>query len=766
MISKGMAFWTCLWIMMTSYIIIRFHTARSLQYHFHFQQNWNGAFLFGKDKEFPDTFDNGGSNNNELPNAIAVEKAISELKPTITSIESLPQPLHQNSVSTPPNIFITSTNNRSSLVQNKNNTLSTVSQTQAVCPILRKQWKQFCAIVDLINSDNTKGESNSGTALPLGKFMYIFRNLTQSRNITKLLPQGRFGAMYKVRMALVGQTPRLYKRIAVIATYGDQNTMLYMKLRERVVYIINKILGLPFVPESYLSRAPLPWTRVLIRQGKGGGSLRTLLYMIDPSRQPTGGGDYNSYILLLYLLKCALPMNFYSTTAYIQMKYVVDPYSCISTSTDEASAKRMVSLRNLLYSKERICKIPSRIIELLQTSDDVTTNMPTIGQQLVDAFPFVGYHNASKFHVTVGEEIDGRVSEILYWHHEICKGVNDEIIRNDSSIQFLKRSPLTRIDVITRHGGSKIMLMANFKSGQTAYFKLLHVCNSDYLGEGARELLSYFVDRALGLNRFPNVVVRRFFVKYTYPFGLYQNSSSIIPLNLTQAMFNAHFKRYMMPLNSTRKYIDFVFIGTIKNFSRFFCNTEEMLEDLFLKTLYTSTANPHTITQQTFRDMTSILLYDFILHNWDRMGDNWITSSLRITPFDAGNSWYDVRDTGSLVCDRMIQFPTLPLPLEHMNEMLKFDIPKLDRNVNTSCSTVPQDLQLCRFDRFTIEKIRRHGKSLVSRMKAILNNEDQSYVTCMELDRHRIFEGIEQRVAYLLNYLDSCYSRLGEKMYI
>ena len=634
--------------------------------------------------------------------------------------------------------------------------------TKAVCPVATIPQKQFCVTLDVRQSDATEYDVKSLPLLPFSEHMYVIKDLTDI-NISYNLPHGASVYAHRALITRVGEAKQRYLEAVFVTTNASQSVQKTLQMRERAVFLLNRILELNLVSQSFLTGDALPWTESFLQQTNP-QFVRTTVHVSDkPAHTDVGG--YSSFLLLLYLANCAVPVDAYHQESFTQSGYVMDYYSCFSTGADTGllAEHHLLEMKNFLFGKY-VCQIPRQLIYILQMSDDVTTTLETIGMQLVEAFESVHLPNATHYATIIAESLDGRVSEVLHWYRNQCVDEFEELVLNEESRLVMHTTTITGITVINRNKRTKVVLRANFKNGASAYFKLVHLCSSDLYGEGARELLAFYVDRVIGLNRYPNIVIRRFYIKDTYPYGIYQHHV-LIPLNISQTVFRSHFEKYVNPSAGGRKYIIFLFKGTIKHAKRFVGNPEEIVSALFPE-IYPSPSIDRSVTRQTLRDITSIIIFDFIIHNWNRMSSNWIKSSLRVSPYDAENAWYNITTTGSPVCERMIQYPALPGSGKIMARLINRNIPSLNRNVPESCKQVPNNYRLCHFDKDMVDKVKYHGKEMVERINIILENEDHSHITCMRAGRHGIFSGIEQRISYLQKYFDSCFRKFGHHMYI
>ena len=633
------------------------------------------------------------------------------------------------------------------------------------CPVGAKGSKRVCVVLDVYRYKWSTYDSDVRNFISTGKTAYIVGNISQFRSRIPSLPNRMAGIMHVANISPVESSASNSMTAVFTTLLGNKQKFNIINRRREAMHHLNAVLGLNLFTAPSLIRTPvvLPWIKRYIPKSanskKNANVINTSMFVYD-KRQLNETVDYNLYLVYLFLSNCALPMDLYTHEAFSRTGQMIDSYSCflIEKEMDRTATKYVSLLKNYMFAKERICKVPLPFIKKLQDADDTTSVVPTIGTKFVNIFPFSNDEMAKEIPRQVGEQLDGRVSDLINKYHQLCSPLVS------TQVNFLKTTKISSIDVIQRHldaSRPKLMFHINFENGRDAYCKFLHKCSASYLGEGARELMAYYVDRALGLRRFPTTVVRRFFVKDSFPFSLYDEYSSIA-LNVSEEMFHDFFFKNINVLKNGKKYLDLVLIGTLKDFSRFKGPAIEMLDNLFIARLKNAPSTRFT-TNRTYKDMTNIYIFDFICHNWDRAGDNWVKSSFRVTPFDAGNSWNPLSENQSLLCERMVQFPSYQT--EKVVDILKINYIKLDKNVADSCKPMPPNYQICRFDKYVVDKIKSQGGSLEVKVRSLLKNDDFGYSQCLEIERHNIFNGIRLRMNYLINYFDTCYKRIGNKMY-
>ena len=550
----------------------------------------------------------------------------------------------------------------------------------------------------------------------------------------------------------------------ILSLSGDANVIHDMDFLLNTTAHLNIVVNTNLIP--CIIRVPRPAILSSNTDENGSGDMHvSYIFMLDHAIGTGERENGSLQMLFMYLANCAVPK-----TMYYHDGNFVHLHQCLLNAPNihklnEQNQEQLTTLKMHLQQKENICALPKDVIRFLQSADDVVSTTPSVGSSVAKRLD--PDNNATRMSINrvfeVSESIDGRVSKVVKWYTGNCENDTSTRLVETLTRTFLLTATVTKLDAIERHGGSKVMLLATLSDGQQAFVKFFQSCKHEFLGEGAKELISFYADRAFGFNRFPNVVVRRVFFKDDNSYSAVSTDGQNFNVSLNISSEDVTQLNLFMVKENESNYIDFVFIGAIKGFHRFDYDTEAIANVWYNNKPLDSMKGEHLTTLQTLRDVTNEVLFDFLTHNFDRRGDNWIRSELRVTPFDMGKSFDDVNGTHNLVCERMLQLPEL-----HSLSSMFPDVTAgpLDRKVPHSCEAVPQKYRLCKFEKDTVDMIKMRGRGAISFIKEILQKEDKGHLNCLDPDKYDVFKGFELRLDYVLKYFDECYNAMAEDMYI
>ena len=475
--------------------------------------------------------------------------------------------------------------------------------------------------------------------------------------------------------------------------------------------------------------------------------------------------DRSVHSALLHIGNCLVP-----EIAYLQLNtqnYYV-PFTCMLTEKETRillTEQQWALVQNLKqYVHSNMCRLQTKFWTYIQTADDLVSVVQNVGNQMVRALSMGKYAEDFPEKLWVFEEIDGRIAELVRQHFYKC--TKDPFM---SSVHTpirntMQHGQIKDLYMFDRHT-SKHFFMATYDNGQKALGKVPHACeNTNELGEGMKEILSYYIDRAFVLNRFPHTVIKRLYFSSlkTGPITITpEGNKKKFPWNFQQKELDYYSEYFEYDKSKKSPYIDIVFIGYMKELSRF---DGRMYDDMEHSLILRHNMDDMTsVSRQALRDTTDIVILDFISHNFDRKGDNVVRSELRVAAFDAGHGFKlvagDDEDrfrTGKLICERQLERP----PLLKKSVIVRAEIP-------SSCTSLPISRRSCQFSKFTVDQIRGADKKEIARkVKSIHDREFSPYSTCEAVKKYKLYEGIEVRIQYFLDYLDDCYERFGDAVYI
>ena len=475
--------------------------------------------------------------------------------------------------------------------------------------------------------------------------------------------------------------------------------------------------------------------------------------------------DITSHYILLYLGNCAV-----ATDALLEMDILrIDSFmTCMlpAHNLHKVAVKHTINvmemLRDQLFEAEVICKIPKSLLKFLIESNDPSSKTPSIGSRVIQLWANKTTSSWQHIVTKFAEQVDAQVSRIINAYYNSCatEDAFQTLLTNPLRTE-LQNDQMTRLRIVRGHL-VKYSFLATFAGGQKAIGKVLHgKCSNENLGEGISELLTFYTDRALQLIRYPNVVQRRLFLSTLTLGKIYiwhSNAKVKFAFNFTAGM-RLYFSKYIQnnPKVGPYPHINLAFTGIPKEVKQYHI-AQEAIEVL---TLGRHMDSLRVTSKQTLRDITDMIVLDFLTNNFDRRDGNIIQSESRILPYDNSHGFRLSGKNGSEpICNRLIERPIIMTPSGTRKN------PKEEVPMPQNCDSVPLDQTLCRFSKTIVDLLQSRGTRMAYSVKDALLKETIETPMCGIINAFKIIEGIDARVRYLDYHIDECFSKYGDAIFI
>ncbi|KAI8492588.1 hypothetical protein Bbelb_296290 [Branchiostoma belcheri] len=496
--------------------------------------------------------------------------------------------------------------------------------------------------------------------------------------------------------------------------------------------------------------------------------------------------NFFTYVAFLYLANCMKSGHSHFADKETNNYVLIDNDRCLvpervaSGDMPPAYRYRLDRLTDILFTKSHVCKVPQEMVDRLKLANSVSSTVPSLGVQFKDEVlaDKVMAPLLLKEDPEIYEEVDGRASVLLAEY-------NSDADQFDSRLRAVyKTSPVRQAYIVA----GRDYILANFADGdELAYLKVVSDGPRERVGGqlfngGIAELVSYHVDRLVGLGRVPVAASRRLVLDGSVALqGVVSDDGEVVQ---DMARDGVTLGRYLTDVqtgktraNASVEWIaskvrhdpahkhpvlDVIVVGKIKDLQRNvklssevknFLNHDASLRDL----------QELGITRQMTWDIIDMHLLDFLLHNPHRT--TFATSELRLVSHD--NSRAFSPDIGSKVCEPLLRCP--PVFYSSVEAGEKSGCPE-------SCPVGVEDAdnyRNCRFRRGTLERIRKGSvdatekDKLVNMLRTALSKE------AISVDSHKdyfgsndLYEGFQYRLAHLASHVKGCMETYGEHVFV
>ena len=499
-------------------------------------------------------------------------------------------------------------------------------------------------------------------------------------------------------------------------------------------------------------------------------------YKFNSLREQNGANiAFPSALLLLYLANC-IPRSIdeFSLQKLIDIKYCIfsDRSVILIKNSGEKTMKK--NLETALFKRRNLCKINKSLMRKLRSMDSVTSSVPSLGSNILKAMTSddVTYaHDTENEASSLGrfiEELDGRVSTFLSRYDSVCSRTDQNVFMKHDNLKFYEHSPI--ISMKLHDAKCECYMWATFSDSRRGFVKMFGY-DIDRSSQGFGELAAYYLDRLIGLNRYPVVAMRRIYMNTTV-----QPVSLLDPENNFQKIMDVTHKTYFYLLNKMRPDVTknkyYITVSVIAEVVKGLTEVENVrgsdLADIFLhKALPVAENNRFTL--QLLRDTVDIVVLDFLCHNVDRpVSRNWFKVERRLVPFDNGASFWP--SITSSICSILLHCPTCICPL-HMNSK------------NTTLCNIKKSTAIlsdgfskaCLFRKYTIDRVRYFVNNTLSSKNGLGDSLCRLLLRngASPEDLHRSRDGLQKlcsevdlRAKFLLDYVNSCFIRYGESIFV
>ena len=482
----------------------------------------------------------------------------------------------------------------------------------------------------------------------------------------------------------------------------------------------------------------------------------------------------NSYLrpeilLLLYLAKCIPPGPLDLSLENIQnFGECLLPDKYVMQRARNFEKHILEKIEATLFERENLCNIKPSVIQLLREMNDVGSSSWSVGYELVqfvkNHYTPVGY--IVNFIEPVGQEINGRISQMLAKYTRMCEngitGHNYDFM-NDDNVAFLEKVPIKTLTFFDTH--CSCQFWATVEDDRRFFVKMIGN-DAGRASQGFGELATYYIDRLINLNRSPVVASRRLYLEMNAEVKYVSDPQNGFRPLLSNK--NAHFSniRNHMTYDETKEqyYISIVVIPeVVKDFQKAKNVSGLDMIEIIMNRRSVKDTRKHSV--QDVRDIVDIGVLDFLSHNIDRKGgSNWYRADLRIFPFDGGAAFWPLIKTP--VCKILLHCP----PLVCSEHLSRLDTSLCESDNLSFLHPAAGKARSCLFTRSTIHNIRsfRESGSTIgeSLLRLLTSHHYVKDLHHTDKELEKLCKELDQRVEYLLDYVDSCYSDLGEAIFV
>ncbi|XP_035694560.1 uncharacterized protein LOC118428570 [Branchiostoma floridae] len=437
--------------------------------------------------------------------------------------------------------------------------------------------------------------------------------------------------------------------------------------------------------------------------------------------------NFFTYVTFLYLANCMKSGHSHFADKETNNYVLIDNDRCLvpervaSGDMPPAYRYRLDRLTDILFTKSHVCKVPEEMMDRLKLTTSVSSKVPSLGIQFKDEVlaDKVMAPLLLKEDPEIYEEVDGRASTLLAEYNRLCE--NNDADKYDNTLRSVyKTSPIKHTYIVE----GRDYLLANFADDDLAYLKVVsdgprqQVGNQLFNG-GLAELVSYHVDRLVGLGRVPVAASRRLVLDGSIALKGVINAQGEVVQDMekdhaTLGQYLSDVQTKKIRANNSVEWIanqlrhepaeknpvlDVIVVGKIKDLKQNIKFSNHHVKNFLNHDAWFSDLKRLGITRQMTWDIMDMHLLDFLLHNPHRT--TFATSELRLVSHDNTRAFSP--DIGSKVCEPLLRCPPVFYSSKEDGEPEKSGCPE-------SCPVGIDDEdnnQNCRFRRGTLERIRK-----------------------------------------------------------
>ncbi|CAH1273779.1 Hypp5199 [Branchiostoma lanceolatum] len=500
--------------------------------------------------------------------------------------------------------------------------------------------------------------------------------------------------------------------------------------------------------------------------------------------------NFFTYVPFLYLANCMKSGHSHFADKETNNYVLIDNDRCLvpervaSGDMPPAYRYRLDRLSDILFTKSHVCKVPEEMIERLKLATSVSSKVPSLGIQFKDEVlaDKVMAPLLLKEDPEIYEEVDGRASTLLAEYNSLCE--NNDVDKFDNKLRDVYKTSAIKHTYIVE---GRDYILANFADDDLAYLKVVSDGPRKQVGDqlfngGLAELVSYHVDRLVGLGRVPVAASRRLLLDGSVVLKGVINAQGEVVQDLekdhtTLGRYLSDVQTKNIRANGSVEWIasqlrhdpaekhpilDVVVVGKIKDLKQDI-KLSNQVKNFLNHDAWFSDLKRLGITRQMTWDIMDMHLLDFLLHNPHRT--TFATSELRLVSYD--NTRAFSADIGGKVCEPLLRCP--PVFYSSVEGGEKSGCP-------ASCPTNTEDgdkNQNCRFRRGTFERIRRGSEAaaekdnLVNKLRNALSSEAINVNSHKDyFGRYDLYEGFQNRIAHLSSHVKRCMEKYGEYVFV
>ena len=567
----------------------------------------------------------------------------------------------------------------------------------------------------------------------------------------------------------------------------------YSSVSHRGLILLDDLLGLGLLANSRRAIIPLqeiePYTERLFlnqkcwstRTGDRIPVILTLKNSTENTSANTSGrlGSYEgsrkqlAYTLLyLYIANC----DSNSTARLLSGEFTWFDIDCFKA--EEWEGKNSGRIADKLYDQDTLCHLPMELIRRLERANEPTSFVSSIGVQLKRATEAEGLHPLDELHHSIYRELDGRVSYITGQYMSQCilsSRKKNQI--NQLPFDLLLREAYKPVTHFKRAARTPPSFWGKLANRFTVHLKTFttQTVSLRWRNQGLAELVAYYVDRIIGMYRVPATF--HTFINFTTV--LISDNIEVLTTSIKDHAKSNHSEytcnktKCSEEITSTMEQMVYDkasdSVGINVAYNGFFKELYELvafddMKDFLLRT--NTSMLPSIARRQQLLDIADIILIDYLMHQVDRYDQeyfcNWGTSEGRYFAFDMGLSSIPSMNTSN--CKTLLNCPPILCKVVHR--------PLDSFQFTFTCElNGDQDLdtRFCWFNRNTIRNLERVSSRAPQQDRINVTLQDLlqlegyggSEINNGYFGKFDIFKSIQERVDYVLEYVNLCQKKYG-----